>query len=131
MSESISMQVHHHFEAAHHLPLVDGKCSKVHGHRWEVEIEITPGSPRALHKGMLVDFHDVIAVVDELDHTNLNDLIPLPTAELIAIRIANRIAELLDDNYYWMVTVGLWESPDCSITYSRDVGRFPGEVPSA
>lgn len=73
------------FDAAHHIPNHPGKCANVHGHRWQVLIEakgdIGPD-------GMVIDFGDMKEIVnpliDRLDHHDLNDILPVPTAEKIA-----------------------------------------------
>lgn len=49
------------FDAAHFLSDYDGKCSNIHGHRWNVEISI---QAMKLHmngsnKGMVEDFTDI------------------------------------------------------------------------
>ena len=71
------------FQSAHYLPGYDGKCANVHGHRWVVEIEYS-GSIWA-KSGMVLDFHNIKAVVepliDKLDHQTLNDILYMPTAE--------------------------------------------------
>ena len=57
------------FDAAHFLTNYDGKCKNIHGHRWNVTVEIE-GS---LDNGMLVDFgilkSDLASLCDYFDHT--------------------------------------------------------------
>jgi len=85
------------FEAAHVLPNHTGKCSRPHGHSYQVEVvfaapALPERQPGASSTGMLIDFGDVSrawkAVEDEFDHRNLNDRIPASyhptTAENIA-----------------------------------------------
>jgi len=74
------------FDAAHHLPDYDGKCNQPHGHHWTLEVEVE-GFPDE-KTGMIVDFkflNECVKeiIIDLLDHTNLNDMIPNPTAENI------------------------------------------------
>jgi len=78
------------FESAHFIHNHPGKCRNLHGHSYKlfvlVEGEVDPGT------GMIIDFDDLTQVVDarvvsKLDHRFLNDLIPLSTAENIALWI--------------------------------------------
>ena len=78
------------FEAAHRLPNLppEHKCSRLHGHSFEVEIYVT-GKIDA-HNGWVMDF-DVIKktfrpIYDQLDHYYLNEIEGLenPTSENIA-----------------------------------------------
>ena len=53
-----------HFDAAHCLPEYPGKCSRLHGHNWKIEVLVT-GS-RLNKQGMLVDFRDLKEAVNYL-----------------------------------------------------------------
>lgn len=71
------------FEAAHHLPNYEGKCARVHGHTYKLEVEIEGSLEK---NGMIEDFGIVKHVVEKkvisyLDHQDLNNLIENPTAE--------------------------------------------------
>ena len=75
------------FEAAHVLPMHPGKCSRVHGHSYRLEVTV---SGPLQDDGMILDFDALServhqAVVDRLDHRMLNDLIENPTVELVAL----------------------------------------------
>ena len=55
------------FEAAHRLTDYDGKCKRIHGHNWVVDIDID--TKKDLDKtGFVVDFGDIKKVVDRFDH---------------------------------------------------------------
>jgi 6-pyruvoyltetrahydropterin/6-carboxytetrahydropterin synthase len=79
------------FAAAHRLPDHEGKCFRLHGHTYglEVSVEGTPqeSGPAA---GMVMDFADLRSRVDELvvgrlDHQLLNDIFDfVPTSEAVA-----------------------------------------------
>lgn len=129
---TMDITVHHHFEAAHSLPWHAGKCRNEHGHRWEAKVFIQPGTLEVLNgTGILVDFGDVKDVIDQLDHRNLNDFISNPTAENIAIWISDAVAHLLRPDYFWFIEVELWESPECSIRFSRTWGEWEWEEEEA
>ena len=75
------------FEAAHKLPDHPGKCKNLHGHSYK--LEVTVSSDQLNDQGMVMDFGDLKVIVNEhiiniLDHSLLNDLFPVPTAEIMA-----------------------------------------------
>ncbi len=101
------------FEAAHHLPFHQGKCHRLHGHHYRLEVTVE-GPLR--EDGMVIDFDELEGLVERevlsgLDHQLLNDLIDNPTAELMAHELWKRIASL----GLKVVALRLWETPDASV----------------
>lgn len=99
----IALEKDFRFEAAHRLPNHDGKCRRLHGHSWRGTIRVE-GAEGKIHKsgpkeGMLVDYADLAvalaAVVEELDHRDLNEVIKVPTSEQVAIYVYSRVDALL------------------------------------
>ncbi|MDS0261561.1 6-pyruvoyl tetrahydropterin synthase family protein [Haloarcula sp. S1CR25-12] len=98
----------------HRLMHHDGKCSRPHGHNYEVTVELT-GELTA--DGWVVDKGEVTAVIDEWDHRFLLEagdplveafresgdgdaLVVLeqpPTAEVMAVVLEQRLADRLPD----------------------------------
>jgi 6-pyruvoyltetrahydropterin/6-carboxytetrahydropterin synthase len=88
------------FAAAHRLPDHEGKCCRLHGHTYglEVTVEGTPqqSGPAA---GMVMDFAELRQrvgdlVVEPLDHQLLNDILAfVPTSEAVAAWIFGRLQE--------------------------------------
>lgn len=83
------------FDAAHRLDLpTDHKCSRLHGHTYEVELRVR-GELDA--RGFVVDYEEIAAafapVHDELDHRYLNDVPGLeqPSTEVLVRWIAERL----------------------------------------
>jgi len=112
-----------HCEAAHVLPNHPGKCSGVHGHSYRFEVAIEgPLHGSGPASGMVMDFDEIAAVVEpriveRLDHTSLNDLMPNPTAEQIAIWIWNQLTSKLGG----LQEVVVWETPTaCAIVGTGD-----------
>ena len=78
------------FEAAHKLPLVpvNHKCSKLHGHSFNVRISV---DEKINGLGWVMDFSELKKIcapyIEQLDHTYLNEIDGLenPTSENIAI----------------------------------------------
>ncbi len=70
------VQVSLDFSAAHSLRNYDGKCERLHGHNFVVEVEV---EGRKLDKDVevLIDFKvlkkQLKEILDGLDHINLND----------------------------------------------------------
>lgn len=105
------------FDAAHHLPRHPGRCRNLHGHTYRLQVwcegPIDPDS------GMVVDFALIKQVVqtrvlDQLDHTNLNDTIENPTAEEIARWIGTR----LEGQGLPVREIRLYETPTCFVVYA-------------
>lgn len=94
------------FSAAHFLPCVPvgHPCRRVHGHNYRlrawVSDSVSLGTAGDAPEGMVVDFDWVRAavaeVVRQLDHHDLNTVIPNPTAELLAAWILERLPSLID-----------------------------------
>ena len=95
-----------HFDASHRLMHYEGKCSRLHGHRWEVEVWME-GTIDATSK-ILLDYNIIKQVVEVYDHQvilNKDDpmvkaLSPFqlpvltdgdPTSELLAEDIRERL----------------------------------------
>lgn len=95
------------FSAAHHLVLpYNSPCGRLHGHEWVVYITIE-GS-RLNDSGMLLDFAFISkAIKDRYDHKLLNDVIPQPTAELIALDIFQVVSDLILKESYIGLTLPL------------------------
>jgi 6-pyruvoyltetrahydropterin/6-carboxytetrahydropterin synthase len=119
-----------HFDAAHFLRNYPGKCSQIHGHRWEVEVCLKGTELSAT--GMLVDFHDLKKTVNKAiaayDHNLLNELPEFsqenlnPTAENIARQLFLSIKALLKlELNTFLVWVKVYESPDTWAIYEEDL----------
>lgn len=77
------VSVQAHYDSAHFLRHYKGKCERLHGHRYVVEMAL---ATEELDKsGIAFDFVDVKKhlreLADYLDHNNLNDLAPFDTIE--------------------------------------------------
>lgn len=74
------------FDAAHVLAWHQGKCARLHGHTYRLEVTVA----RPLDdRGVVMDFAEVDEIVDWhvlaiLDHRHLNDVLENPTAERVA-----------------------------------------------
>ncbi|WP_075964199.1 6-carboxytetrahydropterin synthase QueD [Parabacteroides massiliensis] len=78
--------------AAHSLSLsYPSKCENLHGHNWIVTVHCRSKELNA--DGMVIDFSHIKRIVkDQLDHRNLNEVLPFnPTAENIARWICDQL----------------------------------------
>lgn len=102
------------FDAAHNLPRYQGKCERLHGHTFKVRITVK--APLDTWSGIAFDFHDMKRPVETrilkiLDHAYLNEIVPNPSAEYLAIWIWNQLADLP------LHEIRVWETPSCFVTY--------------
>ncbi|MBD5657578.1 MAG: 6-carboxytetrahydropterin synthase QueD [Candidatus Eremiobacteraeota bacterium] len=121
------MQIRKHFkfEAAHVLPHHPGKCGRLHGHSYRLEIAVAgPLQSAGPARGMVVDFDELSSVVrthaiERLDHISLNDLMPNPTAEHIALWIWDELSPHLPQ----LVEIVVWETQTaCAVVGIGDAG---------
>lgn len=76
-----------HFEAAHFLPGHRGKCARLHGHSYKLEVTLrgpVKDAPGESDHGMVMDFSEVAEVVkhvviERLDHQELGAVTNLHT----------------------------------------------------
>lgn len=109
------------FSSAHNLRNYKGKCEHLHGHNWFVEAVFS--YERLDSEGMAIDFKDarsiLKSVIEDLDHSYLNDLDVFketnPTSENIAKLIFDRII-VKNKN---IKSVSIWENKDSCATYSQ------------
>lgn len=56
----LTVQIEHHFSAAHRLPKQPGHCRYLHGHNYKVTITLAQAYPmEELYDGMVVDFQEI------------------------------------------------------------------------
>lgn len=113
---SWTLKVRDKFSAAHYLKEYKGKCEKIHGHTFQVEVEI---AVRELDRtGLGFDFTEVKNVLAAAlpDHSLLNEIFPFnPSAENIARHLYGELKKA-----YPVKSVTVWESEDAAASYSED-----------
>ncbi len=113
---SWTLRVRDKFSAAHFLREYRGKCEKVHGHTFQVEVAVRARELDAT--GIGFDFTEIKKTLAALlpDHALLNEVFPFnPTAENLARHFYVELRKA-----YPVESVTVWESEDASATYSED-----------
>jgi 6-pyruvoyltetrahydropterin/6-carboxytetrahydropterin synthase len=111
------------FAAAHALRNYHGKCERLHGHNWRVQV--TMEGDRLDEAGMLVDFVELKRVLrqvmERVDHYNLNEVPPFdewnPSAENIARFFAEEVGKAFEHAPARVSAVKVWETDTSVATY--------------
>ena len=110
------LKVKDRFQAAHFLKEYKGKCEKIHGHSFQVEIEVEVTELDKI--GIGIDFTEIKQKLSEIlpDHTLLNEVYEFnPSAENLARNFFHELKKLFP-----LKKVTVWESEDASATYSEN-----------
>ncbi len=120
------VSVQAHYDSAHFLRNYHGKCERLHGHRYVVELALA--TDELDEAGIAFDFvivkKELRALADRLDHENLNELEPFTTVEPSAENQAKyfhdelkaRLPRKMADS---IVYVRVWETPTQWAQYSE------------
>ena len=111
------------FSAAHQLRGYKGLCEKLHGHNWRVTVAVT--AERLDEQGMAIDFTELKKalreVLDQLEHTFLNDIFPFtqinPSSENLAKWIYDSLSKKINGEDLDVGSVTVWESDTASASY--------------
>jgi 6-pyruvoyltetrahydropterin/6-carboxytetrahydropterin synthase len=113
-----TIAVQAHYDSAHLLRDYQGKCARLHGHRYVVEVALRTAEVGP--SGMAYDFGDLKRhlkeLADRLDHQNLNDIPPFTEIESTAENqaryfydeVKKRLPQHLADG---LLYARVWESP--------------------
>ncbi len=113
---TISVQAH--YDSAHRLRNYEGKCARLHGHRYVVEVALQ--TEAVGDSGMAYDFGDLKRHLEELaegmDHRNLNEVPPFTEIESTAENQARYFFDEMRKRLPGELAEGLlyarvWESP--------------------
>ena len=112
---SWELVVRQKFSAAHFLEHYHGKCEKMHGHTFEIEVFFRVND---LDKsGISIDFSKIKEYLRQLvpDHQVLNEVYPFsPSAENLARHFFAQIK-----TEYPVSKVMVWESEDAGAAYAE------------
>jgi 6-pyruvoyltetrahydropterin/6-carboxytetrahydropterin synthase len=114
------------FDAAHALRGYQGKCERLHGHRFKV-VAIVNGK-KLDEIGLAYDFtllkKHLGEILAKYDHTNLNEEAPFnrvnPSSENIAATIYRKLKKKLSVSPVSLAAIEVWESPQSRVKYCPD-----------
>lgn len=107
------------FDAAHHLTKYHGKCERPHGHTYKLVVKL---QGEANSEDMIFDFVQLKRLVKEnvledLDHSDLNDRFENPSTENIAVYVWDKLAPLVKRENCCLYEVEVWETKTSGILY--------------
>lgn len=84
------------FDSAHRLTDYYGKCERMHGHTYKLQITL---DGKVQKNGLVIDFVVLKRIVkkhvlDKLDHNILNDVVDNPSAENLVVWIWDQLKDL-------------------------------------
>jgi len=112
-----------HFSAAHALKGYQGDCARLHGHNWIIRVYVCC---RKLDEiGMGIDFRvikeNVKDVLQKLDHTHINELLPFrelnPTSENIAKYLYEELSKSINKDNIVVSKIKVSETPNAGVFY--------------
>jgi len=112
----LELTVSGYFSSAHRLRMYSGKCEKLHGHNWKVEVTVS--GEIDTESGMVIDFgilkKELEKVLARLDHSYLNDIDYFkkvnPTSENTAVYIFEKLKKSLSRHNVKVKKVTVWEN---------------------
>ncbi|MCM8822579.1 MAG: 6-carboxytetrahydropterin synthase QueD [Candidatus Omnitrophica bacterium] len=113
------------FSSAHNLRHYQGKCEKLHGHNWRVDVTVC-GKPDT-ESGMVIDFgilkRELEKILEKLDHAYLNDIDYFkkanPSSENIAFFIFKKLEKSLIRYGVKVRRVTVWENERQRASYCK------------
>jgi 6-pyruvoyltetrahydropterin/6-carboxytetrahydropterin synthase len=108
------------FSASHQLRLYDGSLEPLHGHNWRVRVTVS--AERLDEIGVVMDFHELERLVDEvvgpMHNRHLNEVGAFaelnPSAENVAVVVARGVKL---PGQVRLVSVEVWETAGNSAIY--------------
>lgn len=122
-SKMFTISIETQFRASHRLARADGSKERPHSHEWSVTAEV--GSETLDSRGVVMDFHQLKATVDdvvaELDNTALGKIEyfkgNIPSAENVAKYIYEKLEPRLP-NGLRLRSIKVVEEAGCSARFS-------------
>jgi len=120
------ISVEQEFDAAHALRGYEGKCERLHGHRFRVAVTIRATKLNEI--GLAYDFtvlkKQLGEVLGRFDHTSLNETAPFdkinPSSENIASTVYGEMKKRLAEAPVTISRVEVWESPTSRAEFRSD-----------
>jgi 6-pyruvoyltetrahydropterin/6-carboxytetrahydropterin synthase len=117
------LKIETRFAAAHQLRNYQGRCERLHGHNWRVDVYVVSEVLNEI--GLVADFkelkdatNDLLAV---LEHSFVNEVFPFteinPSSENLAKWIYDGLSKKLNTDVLQVSMVTVWESDTASASY--------------
>lgn len=106
----------HRIYASHYLKDQGGRCEKLHGHQYEIILEIK--QDELDYKNMIIDTYEVEKIFNDfigVDHLHLNEFMneDNPTMEFMAKYFYDNLKEQIPN----LNSVTVYETPEGSVKY--------------
>ncbi len=113
------------FAGAHNLRGYEGSCERLHGHNWQVEVQVAGEKLDGI--GILVDFKEIKTKLREhlatYEHRYLNEIPPFdgvnPSAENLARQLYTDLSARLNRPGARVQRVTVWETEQSGCTYEE------------
>lgn len=120
------LMIEKQFSSAHQLRGYKGRCEKLHGHNWKIQVYVLAEKLNEID--IALDFHEIKRLTEEvltpLDHGYLNEIFPFteknPSSENIAKWIYDSLKKKLNNDNISLSAVTVWESEHASATYFEE-----------
>lgn len=109
--------VERNFEAAHTNGPPEGRCATMHGHSWQVKVEVAMPESALDEWGWTMDFIAIKKIIDQYDHKTLNEFFDKPSAEHIAMEMWHQLYEASEGRAV-AVTVTISEGAGNTLVYT-------------
>ena len=111
------------FAAAHQLRNYNGRCERLHGHNWRVQVFVVSDTLNDI--GLAMDFKELKDATNDLlsvlEHAFLNDVFPFteinPSSENIAKWLYDALGKKINSDDLDVSMVTIWESDTASASY--------------
>ena len=115
--KKMRLRVSEKFDAAHRLNDYEGKCARLHGHTWRLELYLEV--EEIGKNGISIDFQEVKDYLKELlpDHQNINEYwgMKYPTAENLVMYFYGEVKKRFSS----LRKVVLWETERNGVEYEE------------
>lgn len=114
------LKTRHRIYASHKLKDQGGKCTRLHGHQYEIILETHKNELD--YKNMVYDTHEINERFNEFiqcDHLDLNTFMneENPTMEYMSKYFYDNLKQKIPELY----SVTVYETPEASVTYKKEL----------
>lgn len=106
------------FDSAHYLEDYHGKCERMHGHTYKLDVTVEGEIGK---NGLVIDFVELKKIVkdnviEDLDHRVLNEMLGNASAENTVVWIWERLKDKFGEGVN-LYELKLWETAGSWVTY--------------